>query len=134
MKKFVLTAILLSVGVLLFYALTHKHSNPWVIRSYQPFGSNAEGRYAWEYRGDPVLEVIDPAGRDLFLCGFTIEGKDHFCITAGTNRLVDLALNGYWFQGTVEGQKTQLRPGAKIVLRPNNSIQPTAGRKAASGG
>ncbi len=116
MKKIIFIAALAITGFSV-YAFVHNAPNPWILRSYHVYGSRTAGRYTWEYKGDPVLEVVDPQGRDLFFCGFTIDGKDHFWLTAGTNRLVDLSLDGYWFRGTVEGHKAEVRPGAKIVLQ-----------------
>jgi hypothetical protein len=117
MNRFLLFAIVVVLGALLFYARGQRHPNPWVIRSDHAYDSKKEGHYSWEYRGDPVLVVTDPLARNLHLSGTTAPDKEQFWLADRTNILVALTLDSYWFRGTVEGQKVELRPGAKIVLQ-----------------
>ncbi|MGZ4962726.1 MAG: hypothetical protein ACXWKG_03635 [Limisphaerales bacterium] len=112
-----LLVVVLLAAVLWAVASYRPKSKHMMTHSYHAYGTKSDCRYAWEYDGDPLLEVTDPLCRNLSPMGGGSAGHEQFFLADGTNRLVDLVLDGFWLRGTVEGTKTNLRPGTKIVLQ-----------------
>ena len=118
MRKVILIGTVVIVGLASLFALSRRHySNPWKMRVKVSHGSSkAEARYSWEYLGKPMLDVVDPVCKQYEMQVITIDGKDHIWLKEYGNLLVDLALDGYWLRGIVQSRKTELRPGAVIIL------------------
>jgi hypothetical protein len=117
MKKALLFCIGILVGAAAVKFFPARSQNDWSAIADRG-GVHRPSVYSLQYREDTLLTVTDPANRSLRIDAPGVGGLRLF---DGEKPVLDLALEGFKWRGTVEGRSVELRPGAQIVLETKSA-------------